>query len=104
VLYALGSSMLYTPAIVFLDEWSITWKGFAFGVMWAGTGVSGVCIRFLMNWGLNKCSFSTMLRTWGIILVLLSRPLLYFVKPRLPVSARTHPRWLNFAFLKTLTF
>jgi len=34
----------------------------------------------------------------------LSGPLLYFVKPRLPVSARTHPRRLNFAFLKTSTF
>lgn len=33
VLYALGGSMLYTPAIIFLDEWFILRKGFAFGVM-----------------------------------------------------------------------
>lgn len=33
VFYAIGGSMLYTPAIVFLDEWFILRKGFAFGVM-----------------------------------------------------------------------
>lgn len=104
VLYAIGGTMLYTPAIIFLDEWFIARKGFAFGVMWAGSGVSGVCIPFVMNWGLNRYSFSTMLRAWAIILVLLSGPLLYFVRPRLPVSASTHPRRLNFSFLKTSAF
>jgi len=57
-----------------------------------------------MNWGLYKYSSSTMLRVWAIVLVLLSGPLLYFVKPRLPVSATTYPRRLNFAFLNTSTF
>ena len=38
VLYAIGGSMLYTPTIIFLDEWFIARKGLAFGVMWAGTG------------------------------------------------------------------
>ena len=33
VLYAVGGSMLYCPAIIFLDEWFIQRKGFAFGVM-----------------------------------------------------------------------
>ena len=96
--------MLYTPTIVFLDEWFIRRKGFGFGVMWAGTGVSGVCIPFVMNWGLNKYSFSTMLRAWSIVLVVLSGPLLYYVKPRIPVSLSSHPRRLSFAFLKTSTF
>lgn len=38
ILYAIGGSMLYTPAIIFLDEWFIARKGLAFGLMWAGTG------------------------------------------------------------------
>jgi MFS family permease len=57
-----------------------------------------------MNWGLNKYSFGTMLRAWAIVLVLLLGPLLYFVKPRLPVSSSTHARRLNFDFLRTTTF
>ena len=104
VLYAIGGSMLHTPTIVFLDEWFIARKGFAFGVMWAGTGVSGVCIPLVMNWGLNRYSYPTMLRVWAITIVLLSGPLLYFVKPRIPVTAATHARRLDFGFLKTRTF
>lgn len=96
--------MLYTPAIIFLDEWFIIRKGFAFGVMWAGSGVSGVCIPFIMNWGLNKYSFSTMLRAWAVTLVLLVGPLLYNVRPRLPVSSTIRARRLNFGFLTTSTF
>lgn len=33
VLYAIGGTMLYTPTILFLDEWFVRRKGFAFGVM-----------------------------------------------------------------------
>ena len=104
VLYALGGTMLYTPTIVFLDEWFVRRKGLAFGIMWAGTGVSGVCIPFVMTWGLNKYSYATILRAWAMSLVLLSGPLLYFVKPRLPVSPATHAKRLDFHFLKTSTF
>ena len=43
VLYAIGGSMLYTPTIIFLDEWFIARKGLAFGVMWAGTGNNHPC-------------------------------------------------------------
>ncbi|KAL6714465.1 hypothetical protein ACLMJK_007889 [Lecanora helva] len=104
ILYAIGGSMFHTPTIVFLDEWFITRKGFAFGVMWAGTGVSGICIPLLMNWGLNKYSYPTMLRVWALSLLLLSGPLLCFVKPRIPVSVAAHPRRLDFNFLRTRTF
>lgn len=33
-LYAIGGSLIYCPALVFLDEWFIERKGLAFGVMW----------------------------------------------------------------------
>ena len=36
VLYAIGGSLLYSPAILYLDEWFVRRKGFAFGVMWVG--------------------------------------------------------------------
>lgn len=34
VLYGLGGSLSYYPALLFLDEWFVRRKGFAFGVMW----------------------------------------------------------------------
>lgn len=33
VMYALGGSLLYSPAIIWLDEWFVQRKGVAFGVM-----------------------------------------------------------------------
>lgn len=38
VLYAIGGSLLYSPAMFYVDEWFVKKKGLAFGVMWAGVG------------------------------------------------------------------
>lgn len=34
IAYAIGGSLVYSPTILFLDEWFVKRKGFAFGVMW----------------------------------------------------------------------
>lgn len=34
VLFGIGGSIVYFPVLVFLDEWFIERKGFAFGIMW----------------------------------------------------------------------
>jgi hypothetical protein len=34
ILYGIGGSLAYYPTFLFLDEWFIRRKGFAFGVMW----------------------------------------------------------------------
>ena len=104
VLYAIGGILLYSPTVLFLDEWFIKRKGFAYGVMWAGTGVSGICVPLVMNWGLGKYGHSTMLRTWALTVVILSAPLLYYVKPRIPLSVSSRPRRLDMSFLRTSTF
>lgn len=33
-LYGIGGVLLYSPVIVFVDEWFIRRKGLAYGVMW----------------------------------------------------------------------
>jgi hypothetical protein len=35
ILYGIGGSLLYYPTLLFLDEWFVQRKGFAFGIMWA---------------------------------------------------------------------
>ena len=56
------------------------------------------------SWGLYKYGSPTMLRAWAITLVLLSGPLLFFVKPRIPITHITQPRPFSFRFLSTSTF
>ncbi|MCJ1380082.1 hypothetical protein MMC17_003185 [Xylographa soralifera] len=104
VLYAIGGTLLYCPAVSFLDEWFVRRKGMAWGIMLAGTGMGGVIVPFVMNWGLYKYGSPTMLRAWAITLVLLSGPLLFFVKPRIPITHTTQPRPFSFRFLNTSTF
>lgn len=121
VLYAIGGALMYFTTCAFLDEWFIRRKGFAFGVMWAGAGgtyplnrsililltlaaVSGTCIPFVMTWGLGRYSSSIMLRAWAVVMVCVSGPLLFFIKPRLPVYHPAGRRTLSLTFLKTSTF
>lgn len=107
VMYAIGGGMLYFPTVIYLDQWFVRRKGSAYGVMWAGTGASGLALPFVMDWGLHRYSFSTMLRVWAIVMAILSGPLLYCVKPRIPVSrsgSQSRPRRLDFGFLKSRTF
>src|SRR5437762_5559070 len=79
-------------------------KGSRLRHMWAGTGVSGLIVPLVTSWGLERCGFRTMLRAWAILLVLLSTPLLYFVRPRLPVLQTSARRKVSYAFVLSPTF
>jgi hypothetical protein len=69
VLYALGGGLLYYPIFIFIDEWFIRRKGFAFGVMWAGSGTGGLTGPLILNWGLSRYGPATFLRGWAITFV-----------------------------------
>ena len=104
VLYAIGGSIIYFPTLVFIDEWFIQRKGLAYGIMWAGTGTAGLIVPFVMNFLLSTYGFRTTLRVWAVVLILLSTPLVYFLRPRLPISPVTQPRRYGLRFLKTSAF
>ena len=106
ILYAIGGSIAYCPTILFVNEWFIKRRGLAFGVMWAGTGVAGVILPLVLQHLLSTYGFRTTLRIWSITLFLFTLPLLYFVKPRLPISQshRHHSRTFDFSFLTLRTF
>jgi MFS family permease len=104
VMYAIGGGLAYCPTILFMEEWFSKRKGLAFGVMWAGTGLSGVILPIVLQWFLNKYGFRTTLRAWSVILFVCTAPLLYFVKPRLPQSQTSRIRPFDFSFLLTTTF
>lgn len=61
--------MLYTPFVIQLGEWFVERKGLAFGLLWAGTGISSAVVPPLMEWGLSKYGFRTMLRAWALATV-----------------------------------
>ncbi|KAF5680779.1 monocarboxylate transporter [Fusarium heterosporum] len=98
VLYAIGGAISYCPCLLYLDEWFVNKKGLAFGIMWSGTGLAGFALPLLFEKFLHEYGFRTTLRIWSLALFVLTLPLAYFVRPRLPHSATRHINPLKLGF------
>lgn len=66
--------------------------------------MAGLIIPFLLTALLEKYGFRTTLRIWAATILILSIPLLYFLRPRLPISAVSQSPRYGLGFLKTSTF
>lgn len=102
VLYAVGCGLLFSPTSLYLDEWFVERKGFAYGVMWSGKSVAGIFMPFLMSGLLQRYGIRTALLAWTATSALLTIPLLILMRPRIPVrdTAQTRRRTLSFSFMK----
>ncbi|RAK97235.1 putative MFS monocarboxylate transporter [Aspergillus ibericus CBS 121593] len=106
IFYAIGGSIAYSPCILLMEDWFDKRKGLAFGVMWAGTGLGGAILPIVMQRLLDLYGFRTTLRAFAITLFILTGPLVYFVKPRVPAPKRPSSRISipNLKFLSSSTF
>ncbi|KAH7171378.1 major facilitator superfamily domain-containing protein [Dactylonectria macrodidyma] len=104
VLYALGCSLIFSPISLYMDEWFVERKGFAYGVMWAGKSAVGVAMPFLFSALLQRFSLRSTLLSWAIASVVLTSPTLIFLKPRVQLSNDTRPRPVCFSFLGSTSF
>ncbi|PNS14156.1 hypothetical protein CAC42_6669 [Sphaceloma murrayae] len=105
ILYAIGGSMHYFPAFLYLDEWFFARKGLAYGTVWAGAGCAGVALPLTLEWILSTYSFRTALRAWALVSLILTTPAIFFLKGRLPVQhASTGPQRVETGFLKSRAF
>ena len=57
-----------------------------------------------MNSGLENYGFRSMLRAWAVSVLIISAPLIYFLRPRLPISPSSQSPRLHLGFLRTSTF
>jgi hypothetical protein len=71
--------------------------------MWAGTGLGGVVVPLILQFLLDKYGFRTTLRIRAALLFGINAPVLWFLKPRILVSA-TGRLWLTFTFLRDKSF
>nr|POF19979.1 monocarboxylate transporter 2 [Quercus suber] len=92
VLYAVGGLFLYFPSMYIIDEWFVARKGFAFGVVWTGTGFAAAIVPWLMQWLLDKYGFRTALRVRAVIL------------NRIPISSQRMITKVDFSFLREAPF
>lgn len=70
----------------------------------AGTGGGGLVTPFLLSALLEKYGFRTALRIWGVGLLAIASPLIYFIRPRLPISPVSHAPRYGLKFLRDRGF
>jgi MFS family permease len=84
VLQALGAAFLYAPTTLHLDEWFAARRGLAYGIMGASKSAAGVVLPLVTEPALERFGSATVVRAWAVGAVLLTAPLLHFVRPRIP--------------------
>ncbi|ORY13103.1 putative MFS monocarboxylate transporter [Clohesyomyces aquaticus] len=104
VICALGCGLLFTPSTLYLDEWFIKRKGLAYGVMWAGKSITGVGLPFAMEASLRRFGPRITLQAWTVATLFLSAPLLYFLRPRIPLSQSAAVRRIDLKFFRLPAF
>jgi len=106
VLYALGGSLHYFPAYIYLDEWFVKRRGFAYGVFIAGGGAAGIVVPLLMEWILHTWGFRTALRVWAVVCIVITTPALFFLKTYPPRNHQDRAQQHRFdvRFLKSPAF
>ncbi|KAJ5760221.1 MFS monocarboxylate transporter [Penicillium odoratum] len=102
--FGIGGCIAYSPSIMFMSEWFDKRRGLAFGMVWAGSGVSGILFPLLLGKLLNRFGFQTTLRICSVLLFVLAAPFLYFHRPRLPISKKIAHHRLNARFLRHPVF
>lgn len=84
MLSALGSGLLFTAPIAYLDEWFVSRKGLAYGVMGAAKGITGMLVPLLIDRGLREYGAQTTLIIWAVASLALTAPALCYLRPRVP--------------------
>jgi MFS family permease len=100
ILYSIGGGIAWTPILFFIEEWWVQRRGFAYGATMAGLGLSGAICPVVLEWLLNSYGFRTTLRICALSFIILNAPVLFFFKPRLPVSQNTQARGFDMTFLR----
>lgn len=104
VLYGFGFLMVYLPVIRMLDEWFIQRRGFAYGFLYAGGGISGAGLPFLSEWLLSTTGHRMTLRVFaGIQFIALFAGIL-LLRPRLPPSSAVTFRNIDLTFFRKPLF
>jgi predicted MFS family arabinose efflux permease len=104
VAYGLGFLVFYYPILSMVNEYWITRRGMAYGILCGASGVSGSIMPFVLHALLEKYGYRTTLRAMALGLTLLTGPLIPLLKSRLPPSQQTTARKINWTFLRSHMF
>lgn len=106
VAYGVGFLIFYYPILNMVNEYWVSRRGMAYGLLCSATGVSGAVMPFIIGKLLNQYGYRITLRAVAVVLFILTGPLIPFLKGRLPASRHTASATANsdWSFLRTPLF
>ncbi|KAK4189528.1 monocarboxylate transporter 10 [Podospora australis] len=99
IFYAIGGSVAYSSCILYLEEWFVQKRGLAYGIMWSATGLAGVIIPLVLEYLLTAVGVKTTLRVFACAVFILTAPIAYYIKPRLPIPTVSAARKIDLGFV-----
>lgn len=104
VMYALGGCFAWCPVLFYLEEWWVRRRGFAYGTTIAGQAIAGAILPVVLEWLLDSYGFRTTLRVCALSFAVLTFPIIFFFKPRIPLSRATRSRSFDMSFWKNRNY
>ncbi|GJN73963.1 hypothetical protein PLICBS_008047 [Purpureocillium lilacinum] len=104
VAYGVGFLIFYYPILSMVNEYWVLRRGMAYGLLCSASGVSGAVLPVIAETLLNKYGYKVALRVIGIALIVLTGPLIPFLKGRLPVSEQSTTAKTDWSFLRSQLF
>lgn len=99
-----GYLIIFYPVVSMVNEWWVTRRGLAWGILLGSSGASGVAYPFINEALLHKYGYKTTLRAMAVATVLMTGPLLPCLKTRLPPSQSSHLAKTDWTFIKKPIF
>ncbi|KAF7594228.1 hypothetical protein BBP40_009779 [Aspergillus hancockii] len=90
IAYGTAGCFAYAPSILFMPDWFVKKKSLAFGIVWSGSGLTGIVFPLILQTLLDRYSWQTTLRISSVAIFLLAAPFMFFHKPRTPHLAQSH--------------
>ncbi|OCT49112.1 hypothetical protein CLCR_04874 [Cladophialophora carrionii] len=103
VMYGVGFIIFYYPILTMVDEFWVTRRGMAYGFLCAASGASGAVMPLILQALLARFGYRTTLRAVAVALVVLTGPLVPFLRGRLGHHSNTSLR-TDWKFLKKPLF
>ncbi|KAB8257493.1 major facilitator superfamily domain-containing protein [Aspergillus pseudonomiae] len=103
IAYGTAGCFAYAPSILFMPDWFVKKKSLAFGIVWSGSGLTGIIFPLILQSLLDAYGWQTTLRICSVAIFLLAAPFMLFHRPRLPRTT-TNLHQLDLSFHRNRTY
>ncbi|KAE8376034.1 major facilitator superfamily domain-containing protein [Aspergillus bertholletiae] len=105
IAYGTAGCFAYAPSILFMPDWFVQKKSLAFGIVWSGSGLTGIIFPLILQTLLDAYGWQSTLRICSVAIFLLAAPFMLFHKPRTPRKTATPlQQKLDLSFHRSRTY